>query len=130
MALTRHFITEGSSPYDWRVDQDNTLWANESSTNNPCPQGYRLPTGTEQTDLVTAASITNYTNAASSNLAFSAVGYRYNINATLGDQTNNGYYWSSTVTSSSAYVHYFASNSAQLSFSERSFGFSVRCIKD
>jgi len=115
---------------DWRVNSNNTLWANESSTNNPCPQGYRLPTGTEQTDLVTAASITNYTNAASSNLAFSAVGYRYNINATLGDQTNNGYYWSSTVTSSSAYVHYFASNSAQLSFSERSFGFSVRCIKD
>ena len=30
---------------DWRVSSNNTLWANESSTNNPCPQGYRLPTG-------------------------------------------------------------------------------------
>ncbi len=28
---------------DWRVDSDDTLWASESSPNNVCPVGYRLP---------------------------------------------------------------------------------------
>lgn len=32
------FITEGTTPWDWRIDQDDTLeW-----TNNSCPAGYRL----------------------------------------------------------------------------------------
>ena len=34
------FIT-GSG--DWRVDSNDTLWASESSPNNVCPVGYRLP---------------------------------------------------------------------------------------
>ncbi len=29
--------------YDWRVHSDDTLWASESSANNVCPLGYRLP---------------------------------------------------------------------------------------
>ncbi len=29
--------------YDWRVNHDDTLWAGESSPNNVCPIGYRLP---------------------------------------------------------------------------------------
>ena len=28
---------------DWRVHSDDTLWASESSPNNVCPVGYRLP---------------------------------------------------------------------------------------
>ncbi len=29
--------------FDWRVNHDDTLWAGESSPNNVCPIGYRLP---------------------------------------------------------------------------------------
>ena len=100
-----------SSPYDWRVNPNDALWANESSTNNPCPQGYRVPTEAEQTALVTDASITNYTNAASSNLAFAAAGNRYLINAALGGQAFGGYYWSSTVSGNNPSYRYFTSSS-------------------
>ncbi|MEY3412763.1 MAG: hypothetical protein RIQ70_1452, partial [Bacteroidota bacterium] len=41
------FITNGTSPFDWRSGQNVNLWQGVSGTNNPCPSGYRLPTETE-----------------------------------------------------------------------------------
>ena len=41
------FITEGSSPYDWRDVQNTNLWQGARGINNPCPGSYRLPTEAE-----------------------------------------------------------------------------------
>jgi uncharacterized protein (TIGR02145 family) len=124
------FITEVSSPYDWRVPQNNSLWQGEAGTNNPCPVGYRLPIEAELSQLVTDASITNYTNAASSNLAFTAAGYRRRSNGTLPTVGSEGYYWSSTVSGTLARRLYFNSSSANMITNYRGGGISVRCIKD
>ncbi len=37
------YIIEANAQHDWRVNRDDTLWASESSPNNVCPVGYRLP---------------------------------------------------------------------------------------
>ena len=124
------FITESGSPYDWRVPQNNNLWQGVSGTNNPCPVGYRLPTEAEQNQLVTDASITNTSNAASSNLAFSAAGYRNNSTGAISTAGSYGDYWSSTVSGTNARTRLFGSSITNVSGDLRARGFSVRCIKD
>ena len=95
------FIIRYSEPYtyDWRVNRDDTLWDNESSTNNPCPVGYRLPLESEFLDLITAAAITDKLEAASSSLAFSLPGYRKatdgSLDRTSGIRSILDYYYSS-----------------------------------
>ena len=124
------FITEDSSPYDWRVPQNNNLWQGESGINNPCPQGYRLPTEAEMTALVSAEGISNYTNAASSSLAFSASGIRDHSNGTVGVEGSYGYYWTSSVVSIFARYRRFYNSGTSTGSNRRGYGFGVRCLKD
>lgn len=124
------FITEGSSPYDWRVPQNDNLWLGESGINNPCPQGYRLPIEAEMNALVSAEGITNYTTAASSSLAFSASGIRTVSSGTVNLEGSYGSYWASSVSGTNARYRYFNSSGASTDSGSRALGFGVRCLKD
>ena len=124
------FITEGSSPYDWRVPKNDNLWQGEAGINNPCPQGYRLPTEAEMTALVSAEGITNYTTAASSSLAFPASGGRSNSNGTVYNEGSTGYYWASSVSGTLARSRNFFSSGTNTNSLYRASGFGVRCLKD
>jgi hypothetical protein len=122
------FITAGAGTgYNWtNFADENTLW--QSGLNDPCPTGYRIPTEIElQTELDAFSP-----NAAG---AFSALklplaGYRNYSNGTLGNVGSNGYYWSSTVSSTGARYLYFSSSNAYMGNNGRADGLSVRCIKD
>ncbi len=124
------FITEGSFPNDWRVPQNSNLWQGESGINNPCPQGYRLPTEIEMNNLVSAESIINTSSAASSSLAFSASGYRLNSNGTVNNVGSHADYWTSTVSGTNARHRVFLSGDTYTYSNYRAFGFGVRCLKD
>lgn len=39
-----HYILTSISPYDWRSPANDNLWQGVNGINNPCPNGYRLPT--------------------------------------------------------------------------------------
>ena len=124
------FITEGFSPFDWRVPQNDNLWQGEAGINNPCPQGYRLPTEAEMTALASAEGITNSTTAASSSLAFSASGYRNNSNGTVFSEGSAGYCWTRSVNGTYARYRHFNSSGTNTYSGDRAFGFGVRCLKD
>ena len=111
---------------DWRSTGDNTLWYTEASANNPCPVGFRVPTLTELNTLVTAASITNSTLAASSILKFTVLGFRNYGSAAHLDVGSVGYHWTSDYGS----YRYFYSGGTTTYNGSLTYGLAVRCQKD
>jgi uncharacterized protein (TIGR02145 family) len=124
------FIISINEPWDWRSPQNNTLWQGNNSVNNPCPSGYRLPTEVEWNEERLSWSSNNSAGAFASPLKLTRPGYRDHISAALADVGFSGFYWSSTVNGISASRLYLLSNNAQIITTYRSFGGSVRCIKD
>ncbi len=124
------FIVESNSPYDWRDPQNDNLWQGVNGTNNPCPEGWRIPTETELDNERSSWSSNNYNGAFDSPLKWSAAGYRSHTSGSLFSFGSSGYYWSSTVVGTNARFLYFQSSTAYVSSFYRAYGFSVRCIKD
>ncbi len=123
------FINTTAYPFNWRTTNDDTLWATVTSANNPCPNGFRVPTNTELTNLVTAASISNSSTAASSLLKLTSAGFRNN--GPISFAGNIGFYYSST-TADMANVDYrlFDPTDTVTNSSIPSVGSTVRCIKN
>jgi len=120
------FIT---SVNDWRNPSNDNLWQGVNGTNNPCPNGYRLPTAAEWTAEMTSFGITHAFN---SPLKLPAAGYRNKSNGQKSDAGSLGYYWSSTtrpVNSNAEYFQFYSGGGGVGHFS-RARGGSVRCIKD
>lgn len=124
------FITNGSSPYDWRNPQNDNLWQGVSGTNNPCPSGYRLPTEAEWDAERTSWGSNNSAGAFASRLKLPVAGYRDSSNGSLGRVGSSGYYWSSTVGGADSRGLYLYSTGATMYSFSRASGFSVRCLKE
>ncbi len=124
------FIRTSPEPVDWRFPQNNNLWQGANGTNNPCPQGFRVPTRTEwQTEMNSWDPISAHT-IFSSPLKLSLAGYRSPGDGSFGGQGMGGYYWSSTVTGERSYCLFFIFSDADIAELRRAFGATVRCIKD
>ncbi len=131
---------------DWRVNPDDTLWASESSANNVCPAGYRLPLNpNEANDAENEFSVElnswdslNTDGAMSSVLKLTMNGYYHDNDANYHQLGDHGYYWSGTVKThenNKTYYHardlWFKSIGANVNdYSGRIDGMGVRCIKD
>jgi uncharacterized protein (TIGR02145 family) len=122
--------------YDWRDNQNNNRWA--TNKQGPCPSGWHVPTTNE---WEAETGLTNMTTAYSQ-LKLTAPGRRYGdidgggLEGTLLRVGERGFYWSSSPTTLSAgeayaATFYYSPATVNLSnYSGRSYGFSVRCIKD
>lgn len=124
------FITTSSRPYDWRSPQNDNLWQGVNGTNNPCPNGYRLPTKNELNTERQSWSSNDASGAYASPLKLPLGGYRYSSSGSLYDVGSIGCYWSSTVAGSVAYGLFFSSSYVSLSSYYREVGGAVRCLKD
>jgi len=124
------FITESFSPYDWLTTQNDTLWQGIDGINNPCPTGYRVPTETELNNERLSWSDNNSAGAFSSPLKLPNSGGRYFSSGSPFNLGSGGAYWSSSVSASySRYLSFTASDADLLPFF-RTYGLSLRCIKD
>lgn len=124
------FITVSSGNYDWRSPQNDNLWQGVSGTNNPCPEGFRIPTIAEWEAERASWSSNNSAGAFTSPLKLPVAGYRDYSDGTLYGVGSYGYYWSVTVLGTSAQLLYFNSGKAGTNYYYRAYGYSVRCLKD
>lgn len=120
------FIT-GSS--DWLTPQDNNLWQGVNGTNNPCPEGFRLPTETEWDTERSSWSSLDAAGAFASPLKLLVAGFRHRGDGSLYNVGSFGVYWPSTVSGANAMRLLFGSSVANMDPDDRADGFSVRCLK-
>ena len=123
-----NFITNSTSPNDWRTPQDVNIWQGVSGSNNPCPIGYRLPTETEMTNQKSTWASSNSAGAFGSPIKLTVAGRRNAGDGSLSDVNTVGVYWISTVSSASSRSFGFNSTLAEMYNDFRVFGFAVRCI--
>jgi len=121
------FIKSNIDPADWRSSQDNTLWSNPKTVNDPCPAGWRVPTVKEWESITSGstASVSSIpaigsiiagnkwvwsastntkgwlvtpTGSSEATLFLPAAGNRTCGNSQIIYTNSIGYYWSSTRT--------------------------------
>ena len=115
------------SYYSWRAA---TAGYNSTSSSTPvnydiCPSGWRLPTQAELTTLKNSYN----TGAKLVGSPFLGVYAGDYYNSQFYDGGSGGYYWSSTADNSfNAYVLFFYSSSAGVSYNNKYNGRSVRCV--
>jgi len=153
------FIKNSVIPFDWRDTQLNTLWYDNGKTvNDPCPEGWRVPTQSEWGSIFEGGDTSGDQDNATANtwkwsnsntrgylitppgssaptLFLPAGGFRYYAGGGLDFSTINGYYWSSSVYYTYAYVLGCGSENNNDTVSpgltlNRAYGFSVRCVAD
>ena len=132
-STSSNFITTSTQNENWLTSNPTDLWANESSPNNPCPPGFRVPNSTEFTNMVDGfwevptGSINGpaYFNVPGVNLRIHFNVFGFGAGDVFQDISQ---YWTSTaqtgVTATSVTVIGGSANDP------RAFGFPVRCIKD
>ena len=130
----------------WNLDEvansavDATKTARKTPS-DPCPAGWRVPTMAEWVAIGADNSSTgkSYSNnilkisaANSLQLLLPAAGSRDSNDGSSYYQGSRGYYWSSSVPSSSTYARGVSFNSATFyqNADNRAFGFSVRCLQE
>ena len=124
------FILAPNSPNDWRSPQNDNLWQGLNGINNPCPDGYRLPTEAEWEAERASWSSNNSAGAYASPLKLPVAGRRRNSNGSLGSVGASGDYWSGSVSGSDARRLLFDSSVAGMDSRGRAVGRSVRCLNN
>jgi uncharacterized protein (TIGR02145 family) len=121
------FILTSATPYDWLDPQDPNLWQSYSDfPNNPCPEGWKVPSLTEWNQA--AETWSNIEDAYDSPLKLPGAGYR-NREDGICYANGAGSYWTSTQVSSLSYRKYFSPTLATHYQNYRSWGYSVRCVE-
>ena len=147
------FYTCLEYPYDWLYSQDGTLCNSGTEESpvkteyDPCPDGWRVPTYAELSELYGNRSSWTQNDLGQSGYWFSgpssysseaaqvfvpAAGFRSYGNGGAYNRGRNGDYWSSRpyYDDYGAYRLYFSNGNAGMGSNCRASGSSVRCVQD
>jgi len=125
-----NFIIPGSSPFDWRDDNNDNRWNANPQENNPCPPGWRVPTEAELNAERLSWGSNNPAGAYASTLKWPVGGLR-STTSNVGNVGSYGFVWSSSVSGTDARILlFFGSSSATFISDRRANGMSVRCVRD
>ncbi|MDF1695538.1 MAG: FISUMP domain-containing protein [Saprospiraceae bacterium] len=122
------FILATGDPYDWRDPQNPNLWQGKQGINNPCPDGYRLPTEAEIDEERLSWISNDRDGAFASPLKLTVGGVRAQPTGGFVNVDVVGRYWTSDVLGTNARTLHFGSG-ASMTNHFRALGHSVRCIK-
>lgn len=142
-------VADASTPSANIAGWDNSAaalgsWTDATKTiNDPCPTGFRVPTGQQFTNLINnttrsgvgtfTESETNYGSAivfsgGGNKLTFPTAGYRYTTGGYLRFRGFSGYYWTSTATANATAMLANSTSATVYNTFYRPNGFSIRCI--
>jgi hypothetical protein len=130
------FILALYNTKDWLSQQNNNLWQGVNGVNNPCPSGYRIPTGAELNAELASWNNNNDSGAFMSYIKLPVAGTRIDIVGMYSGLGTTGDCWTSSTIWNSMFGGYFSltlsfnNTSASIFGSNRGFGRSVRCIKN
>ncbi|MBO7764292.1 MAG: Ig-like domain-containing protein [Bacteroidales bacterium] len=133
--------------YDWCNQQIDDLWAdsNGKTANDPCPEGWRVPTADELESLSTNYSAWTKDALGHNGYYFTGeytymegipqvflptAGYRSYYTGNVNDRGEYGDYWSSTSHDSNALYLFFRQGRVDMSNYYRGNGHSVRCVQE
>ena len=119
------FTTNDKPPYDWRDPQSDSLW--QTTTNNPCPEGWRVPTLNEWGDVI--SNLGSLWEAFNSPLKIPASGFRDSSDGSYQQTGKSSLIWTSTLNDKDAYGVLFDSDEAIPRPQKRATGLPVRCIR-
>jgi len=122
------YIVPSEFPQDWRSPQNNDLWQGVNGVNNPCPEGFRLPTEMEFTIEMLSWSGFSSAGAFESPLKLTVAGYR--ANSQVYEAGSTGWYNSASTDGVLSRFLYYWGTGASMYSDVRSYGGSVRCIKN
>jgi len=118
----------GSS--NWMVNQIDDLWQESNGINNPCPEGFRLPTEQEfEAERYTWTS-NNAEGAFNSPLKLSIGGARSRMSGEIGNVGTFVGYRTSTINGDKVKLLGVSLSDAFMGSRDRADGNCIRCIKD
>jgi hypothetical protein len=124
-----NFILTPASPHDWISPQNVNLWQGVNGVNNPCPNGYRIPTDVELEAERLSWPTNNQAGAFASPLKFALGGTRNETSGIISGVGDGISLWSSTTTQGYSRLLSINSNPS-VTIYIRGFGEAVRCIKN
>jgi hypothetical protein len=115
---------------DWRFPPNDNLWQGLFGINNPCPEGFRLPTENEFEEERLTWSSNDAEGAFNSPLKLPLAGARSRMNGEIGNIGTFSGYRTSTRNGTLSRVLGIAQSNSQMGNRDRADGNCVRCIKD
>ncbi|MFV0289612.1 MAG: hypothetical protein ACK5IJ_01740, partial [Mangrovibacterium sp.] len=128
------FIVAPHYPYDWHSPKNDNLWGASRMPNDPCPDGWKVPTQAQWASLYNDNKDkwewTDSGYLIDGKLFLPAAGDHNHIENSLRFVDISGFYWSSTVDGIGAYSLTFNKDSIYTSnyYNYRAYGRSVRCV--